>query len=107
MQFIHDRILNCFILWRNDCNRGVFLDSVKQKVDHPGSRRVGQNRVQSRLNSQEAGSSQEDKNVEDENYVADLQQMTAAADKQRRYFRSIQNGATANRQSNSRANEET
>ena len=41
---------------------------------------------------------EENKNIQNQNNVADFQKMAAAADEQRRDFRSVKNRAAANRQ---------
>src|SRR5262249_1379353 len=89
-QIVDDRVLNFRVLGSNDRNSRVLLDAMEQEVNCSRRRCVRQNRVQSRLHTQEKGRRQKDSDVEDQNNVTNLKQVTAATDEQRGDFCSIQ-----------------
>src|SRR5262249_7545449 len=79
---------------------------MEQEVNCSRRRCVRQNRVQIRLKTQKKGRRQKNSDVEDQNNVTNLKQVTAATDEQRGDFCSIQNAAATNCQPNAGADEE-
>lgn len=103
MQAMRNRLFDGFVFGRDYRDCRVLFDAVNDEVNGLRGGDIRQNRIESRFDSEKIHRGEKNKNVKNQNDIADFQQMAVAADEQSRDFRAVQNRAAANRQTDARA----
>src|ERR1051326_6670307 len=75
IQVIHDSLPDTFALFGNDRDGVVFFDAINQKIDRLRGRHISEDRIERRFNAEKKGRSQKYEEIQNQNDIADLQQI--------------------------------